>query len=148
MKEYPLLAKIDSPADVKQLNLPSLRQLSNEVAQYIQDVIEHIGGHYSSPLGVVDLSIALHYIYDSPKDKLIWDVGHQSYAHKILTGRRDQFMKLRQKNGISGFLRREESIHDIFGAGHASTSISAALGFAHARDLNNLSNQIVSIIGA
>ena len=147
MQEYPLLAKIDSPADLKNLNVSSLCQLSKEVAQYIQDVIEDIGGHYSSPLGVVDLSIALHYTYDSPADKLIWDVGHQSYAHKILTGRREEFKNIRQKNGISGFLKREESVHDIFGAGHASTSISAALGFAHARDRNNLNDKVIAIIG-
>ena len=147
MNEYPLLAKIDSPADIKRLRHRSLCQLSKEVSQYIQDVIEHAGGHYSSPLGVVDLSIALHYIYDSPRDKLIWDVGHQAYAHKILTGRREQFKNIRKKNEISGFLRRDESIHDIFGAGHASTSISAALGFAHARDRNNLTDQVVAIIG-
>ncbi len=147
MEQYPLLAKIDSPEDIKKLNVSSLCQLSTEVAQYIQDTIEDIGGHYSSPLGVVDLSIALHYIYDSPRDKLIWDVGHQSYAHKILTGRRKEFKNIRKINGISGFLKREESVHDIFGAGHASTSISAALGFAHARDRNNLNDKIVAIIG-
>ena len=100
MKEYPLLVKIDSPADIKKLDIRSLKTLSEEVAQYIQNVIENNGGHYSSPLGVVDLSIALHYIYDSPKDKLIWDVGHQAYAHKILTGRREQFKNIRQINGI------------------------------------------------
>ena len=147
MKEYPLLSKIDSPADVKKVSRNSLGQLSREISLYIQDVIEQVGGHYSSPLGVVDLSIALHYVYNSPKDKLIWDVGHQSYAHKILTGRRKQFNNIRQKNGISGFLKRSESEHDIFGAGHASTSISAALGFAHARDRNNLNDQVVAIIG-
>ena len=95
MNEYPLLAKIDSPEDIKKLKYRSLCILSQEVSQYIQDVVEHIGGHYSSPLGVVDLSIALHYIYDSPNDKLIWDVGHQSYAHKILTGRREKFKDMR-----------------------------------------------------
>ena len=147
MKEYQLLNKINSPADIKHLNRRSLEKLSTEVAYYMQDIIENIGGHYSSPLGVVDLTIALHYIYDSPKDKLIWDVGHQSYAHKILTGRREEFKNIRQINGISGFLKREESVHDIFGAGHASTSISAALGFAHARDKNNLNHKVVAIIG-
>ena len=147
MKEFPLLVKIDSPADIKKLNLSSLQKLSEEVAQYIQEVVENSGGHYSSPLGVVDLSIALHYIYDSPKDKLIWDVGHQAYAHKILTGRREQFNNIRQINGISGFLKRDESVHDIFGAGHASTSISAALGFAHARDMDQSKNQVLAIIG-
>ena len=100
MKEYPLLVKIDSPADIKKFGLRSLQKLSEEVAQYIQEVVGNTGGHYSSPLGVVDLSIALHCIYDSPNDKLIWDVGHQAYAHKILTGRREQFKNIRQINGI------------------------------------------------
>ena len=147
MKQYPLLVKIESPDDIKKLDLRSLQNLSEEVAQYIQDVVESTGGHYSSPLGVVDLTIALHYIYDSPKDKLIWDVGHQAYAHKILTGRREQFKNIRQINGISGFLKRDESLHDIFGAGHASTSISAALGFAHARDMDKTKDQVLAIIG-
>ena len=147
MPDYPILSKINSPDDIKQLKQASLRKLSSEVTKYIQEVVEDVGGHYSSPLGVVDLTIALHYIYNSPSDKIIWDVGHQAYAHKILTGRRDEFRNMRQKNGISGFLKREESAHDIFGAGHASTSISAALGFAHARDRNNTKEQILAIIG-
>ena len=142
-----ILSEINSPADLKQLNSDALSQLSMEVADHIKSVIEEHGGHYSSPLGVVDLTVALHYVYDSPNDKIIWDVGHQAYAHKILTGRRDQFHSIRQKDGISGFLRRSESVHDIVGAGHASTSISAALGFAHARDKDKSKNQIVSIIG-
>jgi 1-deoxy-D-xylulose-5-phosphate synthase len=124
-----------------------LRKLSNEVSGYIKEVVANVGGHYSSPLGVVDLTIALHYIYNSPLDKLIWDVGHQAYAHKILTGRREEFSTMRTKNGISGFLKRDESPHDIFGAGHASTSISAALGFAHARDRNKTNEQVIAIIG-
>ena len=122
-----ILSEINSPADLKQLNSDALSQLSMEVADHIKSVIEEHGGHYSSPLGVVDLTVALHYVYDSPNDKIIWDVGHQAYAHKILTGRRDQFRSIRQKDGISGFLKRSESVHDIVGAGHASTSISAAL---------------------
>jgi len=142
-----ILSEINSPADLKQLNSDALSQLSMEVADHIKSVIEEHGGHYSSPLGVVDLTVALHYVYDSPNDKIIWDVGHQAYAHKILTGRRDQFHSIRQKDGISGFLKRSESVHDIVGAGHASTSISAALGFAHARDKDKSKNQIVSIIG-
>jgi len=142
-----ILSEINSPADLKQLNSDALSQLSMEVADHIKSVIEEHGGHYSSPLGVVDLTVALHYVYDSPNDKIIWDVGHQAYAHKILTGRRDQFHSIRQKDGISGFLRRSESVHDIVGAGHASTSISAALGFAHARDKDKSKDQIVSIIG-
>ena len=142
-----ILSQINSPTDLKNLNSDALDNLSGEVANHIKKVIEEHGGHYSSPLGVVDLSIALHYVYDSPKDKIIWDVGHQAYAHKILTGRRDQFHTLRQKDGISGFLKRSESKHDIVGAGHASTSISSALGFAHARDKDKTDDQIVSIIG-
>ena len=147
MPEYPILSTIESPADIKRLNYKSLRKLSVEVSDFIQEVVEDLGGHYSSPLGVVDLTLALHYIYNSPEDKFIWDVGHQAYAHKIITGRRDDFRNLRQKNGISGFLKRDESPHDIFGAGHASTSISAALGFAHARDRKNSKDQIIAIIG-
>ena len=147
MHKFSLLPKIDSPEDIKKLNKNALRKLSTEVGQYIQDVVENVGGHYSSPLGVVDLTIALHYLYNSPSDKIIWDVGHQAYAHKILTGRRDEFKNMRQKNGISGFLKRDESPHDIFGAGHASTSISAALGFAHARDRKKTKDQIIAIIG-
>ena len=147
MPEYPILSTIESPADIKQLNYKSLRKLSVEVSDFIQEVVEDLGGHYSSPLGVVDLTLALHYIYNSPEDKFIWDVGHQAYAHKIITGRRNEFRNLRQKNGISGFLKRDESPHDIFGAGHASTSISAALGFAHARDRKNSKDQIIAIIG-
>jgi len=142
-----ILSQINSPADLKRLNPDALAHLSGEVANHIKTVIEEHGGHYSSPLGVVDLTIALHYVYDSPKDKIIWDVGHQAYAHKIITGRRDQFHTIRQRNGISGFLKRSESEHDIVGAGHASTSISSALGFAHARDKDKTDDQIVSIIG-
>lgn len=142
-----ILSEINSPADLKVLNSDKLAHLSSEVADHIKLVIEEHGGHYSSPLGVVDLTVALHYVYESPKDKIIWDVGHQAYAHKILTGRRDKFHTIRQKDGISGFLKRSESEHDIVGAGHASTSISAALGFAHARDKDSMDSQIVSIIG-
>ena len=142
-----ILPEVNSPEDLKHLSKIELSQLSIEVSDHIKSVIEEYGGHYSSPLGVVDLTVALHYVYNSPKDKIIWDVGHQAYAHKILTGRRDQFHTLRQKDGISGFLKRSESEHDIVGAGHASTSISSALGFAHARDKDKTDNQIVSVIG-
>ena len=147
MNKYSILKTINSPEDIKRLNKDSLKVLSDEVSQYIQEVVENVGGHYSSPLGVVDLTIALHYIYNSPKDKIIWDVGHQAYAHKILTGRREEFKNMRQKHGISGFLKRNESSHDIFGAGHASTSISAALGFAHARDRKKIKEQVIAVIG-
>ena len=147
MMKNKILDKIDSPEDLKKIDISLLPDLSIEIKNYITEVVEDIGGHFSSPLGVIDLSIALHYAYTSPFDKLIWDVGHQAYAHKILTGRRDQFKTLRMKGGISGFLKRDESSHDIFGAGHSSTSISAALGIAHARDMNKEKNQVVAIIG-
>ena len=142
-----MLENINSPEDLKKLSIDELCILSNEVSDLIKKTIEEHGGHYSSPLGVVDLTVALHYVYNSPKDKIIWDVGHQAYAHKILTGRRDNFKTLRQKDGISGFLKRDESPHDIIGAGHATTSISSALGIAHARDFNKDDFNVVSIIG-
>jgi len=142
-----MLERINSPKDLKNLSIDELYSLSDEISELIKFTIEEHGGHYSSPLGVVDLTIALHYVYDSPKDKLIWDVGHQAYAHKILTGRRDLFKTIRQKGGISGFLKRDESIHDIIGAGHATTSISSGLGLAHARDINEDDFNVVSIIG-
>ena len=145
--KYKILNTINGPNDLKKLDLDSLNALSKEVAEYIHNVISEIGGHYSSPLGVVDLTIALHYVYNSPIDKLIWDVGHQAYSHKILTGRREEVSKIRQLNEISGFLKRSESPHDIFGAGHSSTSISAALGFAHVRDLKKTDENIVAIMG-
>lgn len=142
-----LLDKYNFPNDLTILTDKELYLLSDEISELIKTVVKKHGGHYSSPLGVIDLSIALHCIYKSPIDKLIWDVGHQSYAHKILTGRADIFHTLRQKDGISGFLKRSESSHDIIGAGHASTSISAALGVAHARDRKNKDYNVVSIIG-
>ena len=142
-----LLQKVNSPEDLKNFSYLELESLSSEIAEHIKKVVSKLGGHYSSPLGVVDLTLALHYVYNSPKDKLIWDVGHQAYSHKIITGRREEFLELRSKNGISGFLKRDESEHDIIGAGHASTSISAALGLAHARDRLNESNNVLAIIG-
>ena len=144
---YPLLANIDCPDDLKKLPQEKLPQLASEVAELIKTVVRESGGHYSSPLGVVDLTIALHYVFDSPRDQLVWDVGHQAYAHKILTGRRDSFKTLRTKNGISGFLRRSESENDVFGAGHASTSISAGLGMAEAHHLKGEDGHVVAIIG-
>ena len=142
-----MLDKINSPNDLKELSIQELEQVSDEISSLIKETIKEYGGHYSSPLGVVDLTVALHYSYNSPIDKLIWDVGHQAYAHKIITGRRDQFKTLRQKDGISGFLKREESPHDAIGAGHSTTSISSALGIAHARDHNKDDFNVVSIIG-
>ena len=147
MSDSNILHRIDGPEDLKQLDLAELHILSREISTMIRETVEEVGGHYSSPLGVVDLTLALHYIYHSPHDKLVWDVGHQAYAHKIVTGRQDQFYTLRQQDGISGFLRREESDHDIMGAGHASTAISAAIGLAHARDRQGGDEKVVAIVG-
>ena len=144
---YKILPDINSPKDLKNLGNEDLNILSDELAMYIHEVITKIGGHYSSPLGVIELTIALHYVYDTPMDKLIWDVGHQAYAHKILTGRREEFLKIRKFKEISGFLKMDESPYDCYGAGHTSTSISAALGFAHMRDKNNTNEKVLSIIG-
>ncbi len=142
-----LLERIESPADLKSLNLDELRQLTVELRLAIIDNLSKTGGHFASNLGAVDLIVALHTTYDVPNDKIIWDVGHQCYAHKMLTGRLHQFPTLRQFGGISGFLRREESRYDLYGAGHASTSISAAYGFAVARDLNGGNESVVAVIG-
>ena len=145
--QFKILPKINSPDDLKKLSDSDLVLLSDEVSEYIHNTISTLGGHYSSPLGVIELTIALHYAYNTPKDKIIWDVGHQAYAHKILTGRKKEFSTIRQKNSISGFLKIDESEYDVFGAGHASTSISAALGFAHARDKQKKNHQVVAVIG-
>ncbi|HEY3398583.1 MAG TPA: 1-deoxy-D-xylulose-5-phosphate synthase [Armatimonadota bacterium] len=142
-----LLDRINSPADLKKLSTEELRKLAGEIRETIVQVTSCSGGHLASSLGVVELTIALHRIFDTPRDKLIWDVGHQSYPHKLLTGRRDQFPSIRQAGGLSGFTRRAESEYDPFGAGHGSTSISAALGFATARDLRGTREQVVAIIG-
>jgi 1-deoxy-D-xylulose-5-phosphate synthase len=146
-EQYPILSTVDNPVDLKKVPRGKLPQLALEVAELIKTVVSENGGHYSSPLGVVDLTIALHYAFDSPVDQLIWDVGHQAYAHKILTGRRDEFKTLRTKDGLAGFLRRTESEHDVFGAGHASTAISAALGIAEAHKLNSQEGHVVAVIG-
>lgn len=147
MFDYTILKTINDPKDLKALSIEELKELSSELTHFLRTTVEEVGGHYSSPLGVVDLTIALHYVYNSPADKLVWDVGHQAYAHKILTGRRDQFPTLRTKDGISGFLKRSESQHDIIGAGHASTAISSALGIAHARDKKGTNDKVVAIVG-
>ncbi|MFA5011435.1 MAG: 1-deoxy-D-xylulose-5-phosphate synthase [Ignavibacteria bacterium] len=141
------LKDIEYPRDLKKLNLLDLRVLSDELRDYLIDTISQIGGHLGASLGVVELTLALHYVFDTPKDKLIWDVGHQGYIHKILTGRRDALKTIRQKDGISGFLKRSESEYDAFGAGHATTSLSAGLGIATARDFQKKKFKVVSIIG-
>lgn len=145
--KHSILNMIEAPDDLKGLNEADRRHLADEIRATIIDTVSHTGGHLASSLGAIELAIALHTVFDSPKDKLIWDVGHQAYAHKLLTGRRDVFSTLRQSGGISGFTKREESEHDPFGAGHASTSISAALGLAKARDLRGGSEHVIAIIG-
>ena len=142
-----LLDKVNGPKDVRGMSLPQLEQLAAEVREEIIGTINTVGGHYASNLGTVELAVALHYSFDSPRDKLVWDVGHQAYPHKILTGRRDMLNTIRQYGGLSGFLAREESEHDCFGAGHASTSISAAYGMAVARDLKQDDFHVVAVIG-
>ncbi|MGD0779705.1 MAG: 1-deoxy-D-xylulose-5-phosphate synthase [Dehalococcoidales bacterium] len=142
-----LLDIIDSPADLKGLSPAALEELAAEIRKKIITTVTTTGGHLASNLGVVELTIAIHRVFDSPKDKIIWDVGHQSYGHKLLTGRKSQFNTLRQYGGLSGYTTREESPHDPFGAGHASTSISAALGMATARDLAGEKYNVVAVIG-
>ncbi|MBS7526698.1 1-deoxy-D-xylulose-5-phosphate synthase [Fusibacter paucivorans] len=144
---YNILSRIDSPEAVKALNADELNLLAVDIRQFLIENVSKTGGHLASNLGAVELTIALHYVFDSPEDKLIWDVGHQAYVHKILTGRKDCFGTLRQWEGMSGFLKRKESIHDCFEAGHSSTSISAAVGMALARDLNRRQYEVVPIIG-
>ena len=142
-----LLDKVDNPADLKGLAKQELGQLAAEIRQELVSTVNANGGHLASNLGVVELTIALHRVFDSPRDKIIWDVGHQSYVHKLLTGRRQRFDSLRQYGGLSGFTSRNESEHDPFGAGHASTSVSAALGMAIARDLSGDDYHVVAVIG-
>jgi 1-deoxy-D-xylulose-5-phosphate synthase len=142
-----ILETINSPADLKSMSLPQMEKLAGEIRGLLIHTVAQTGGHLAPNLGVVELSIALHRVFDSPRDRIIWDVGHQAYVHKILTGRRQRFATLRQLGGISGFPKREESEHDIFGVGHSSTSISAALGVALARDINKENHQVVAVIG-
>jgi 1-deoxy-D-xylulose-5-phosphate synthase len=143
---YPLLDKIQTPADLRKLPVEKLPQLAGEVRAYMIDVISKIGGHFGSSLGAADIVTALHYVYNTPDDKLVFDTGHQTYVHKILTGRKEALARIRQFGGISGFLKRSESPYDTFGAGHASTAISAALGMAVARDLKGDKTKVVAIV--
>ena len=142
-----LLEKVNSPADLRRLSIDELPSVAEEIRQYILETMSRIGGHTGASLGAIELAVALHYAFDTPRDRLIWDVGHQAYAHKILTGRREQLPTIKQYGGISGFLRRDESEFDTFGAGHASTSLSAALGMAIARDKKGEDHHVVAVIG-
>ncbi|MCX7073472.1 MAG: 1-deoxy-D-xylulose-5-phosphate synthase [Methylococcales bacterium] len=144
---YPLLDKINSPIDVRKLEKDQLKQLSKEVREFLTKSVSVSGGHFSAGLGTVELTVALHYVFDTPSDKLVWDVGHQAYPHKILTGRKDRMTSIRAKNGVSAFPNRDESEYDAFGVGHSSTSISAALGMAIAANLKGDNRQMVAIIG-
>jgi 1-deoxy-D-xylulose-5-phosphate synthase len=142
-----LLDRVNTPSDLRQLEASQLRQLADELRQETIDAVAATGGHLGAGLGVIELTVALHYVFDTPADRLIWDVGHQAYPHKILTGRRDRIRTLRQGGGLSGFTKRAESEYDPFGAAHSSTSISAALGMAVARDLEDKQNNVIAVIG-
>ncbi len=142
-----LLENINATADLRRLPLEQLETVADEIRQYILETMSRIGGHTGASLGAIELAVALHYAFDTPRDRLVWDVGHQAYAHKILTGRRDLLPTIKQYGGISGFLRRDESEYDTFGAGHASTSLSAALGMAIARDRKGEDHHVVALIG-
>ena len=141
------LKDVKSPQDLKHCSVEELYHLASQIRETIIGQVAKHGGHLASSLGVVELTLALHYVFNAPDDKIVWDVGHQAYVHKLLTGRYDRFDTLRQQGGISGFLKRNESVYDCFGAGHATTSISAALGFAVARNHFNRNNNVVAVIG-
>src|SRR5687768_15277002 len=144
---YDLLNAIGDPRDLRALDRKQLPQLADELRQFLIESVSETGGHLSSNLGTVELTIALHYVFDTPHDRLVWDVGHQTYGHKVLTGRRVGMKKLRMWGGISGFPRREESEYDTFGTAHSSTSISAALGMAIASRLAGVKRHVVAVIG-
>ena len=146
-KDYKYLKNINFPSDIKKLSASELQKLADEVREELINIVSETGGHLGAGLGVVELTVALHYIFDTPNDKLVWDVGHQTYPHKILTGRKDKIRTLRQANGLSGFTKRSESEYDPFGAAHSSTSISSALGIAIANKLSNKSDNVIAVIG-
>ncbi|OYX03099.1 MAG: 1-deoxy-D-xylulose-5-phosphate synthase, partial [Bosea sp. 32-68-6] len=143
----PILDRVATPEDLRKLPDADLRQLAEELRQETISAVSVTGGHLGASLGVVELTVALHHVFDTPRDRLIWDVGHQAYPHKILTGRRERIRTLRQPGGLSGFTRRSESAYDPFGAAHSSTSISAGLGMAVARDLAGGGNNVIAVIG-
>jgi 1-deoxy-D-xylulose-5-phosphate synthase len=147
MPHTPLLDTVKQPSDSRDLSIGQLKQLADELRLETIDAVSTTGGHLGAGLGVVELTVALHHVFETPKDILIWDVGHQAYPHKILTGRRDRIRTLRQGGGLSGFTKRDESEYDPFGAAHASTSISAALGFCVARDQQGKDNKVIAVIG-
>ena len=147
MTKNNLLDQVKYPKDLRKFNKVDLKQLAKELRQELINVVSVTGGHLGAGLGVVELTIALHYVFDTPKDKLVWDVGHQAYPHKIITGRRDNIRTLRKGGGLSGFTKRLESEYDTFGAAHSSTSISSSLGMAVAKSLSKNSNHVIAVIG-
>ena len=147
MQKYEFLDKINYPSDLRKLKKEQLKILATELRKELIDVVSTTGGHLGAGLGVVELTVALHYVFNTPKDKLVWDVGHQAYPHKIITGRKDGIRTLRKGGGLSGFTKRSESEYDPFGAAHSSTSISSTLGIAVANSLSNNSNQVIAVIG-
>ena len=144
---FQFLNSINLPEDLRKLDVQDLRTVCAEVREYLIDCVSKTGGHLGAGLGAVELTVALHYVFNTPEDKLVWDVGHQAYPHKILTGRKNRMETIRKLGGLSGFLKRTESEFDTFGAGHASTAISAALGIAAARDLEKKNFKVVAIVG-
>jgi len=146
-QKYPVLSKVNYPSDIRQLHLPELKQLCTDIRDYMVDTISEIGGHFGGGLGTVELSVAIHKVFNTPHDLVVWDTGHQAYPHKILTGRKESLRRIRKFGGISGFLKRSESEYDTFGAGHASTSISAALGMSVAANIKSENRKVVAVIG-
>lgn len=147
-EKYPVLSKVNYPSDIKKMDVAQLKGLCKDIREYLVDTISEIGGHFGGGLGTVELTVAIHKVFNTPYDLVVWDTGHQAYPHKILTGRKEALKKIRRLNGISGFLKRSESEYDAFGAGHATTSISAALGMAVARDINQEPNRkVIAVIG-
>ena len=147
MRKISQVYDIESPSQIKDMSIDELTQLCSDIRTFLIESISKTGGHLSSNLGIVEVTVAMHYVFDSPKDKMIFDVGHQCYTHKILTGRSTQFATLRKKGGLSGYQKRSESKYDCWEAGHSSTSLSAALGYAIARDLMHDDYQVVAVIG-
>jgi len=145
--KYPLLMTLNQPSDLRRCEEDQLQQVCDETRGFLIDTVSKIGGHLAAGLGTVELTTALHYVFNTPDDRIVWDIGHQAYPHKILTGRRDELHTIRQPGGLSGFLKRTESEYDTFGAGHSSTSISAALGMAVAAAQQDLDRDVVAIIG-
>lgn len=145
--DYSVLEKVECPDDLRKLSIAELNTLAEEIRRLIIETVAFRGGHLAASLGAVELALALHYVFNTPQDKIVWDVGHQAYAHKIITGRKRDFASLRTRGGISGFPRREESIYDTFNVGHSGTSISAAAGFMEAKSLKGEKDKVIAVIG-